>query len=338
MNSDMTVTPLKNKLDGSITENDKRADLVEQAIQYPINHTRREIRSSVQTLPAILKERTILVVAGALCLLTVFNLIRGSRGVSYYQYQAIRNRWQGVADIVFAGDSRTQFSVCPQAVQQGITARALNYACGGLQYNSAYFDRLRRIVDPHSSMRQIVFGITPVNFFAQEMIEEDAPVATSRMEPMLHRIMPALFELTNPFFAAKNIFHPDGWVYSLENTETLSGVTYYRDFLYAHNQVSQAKINLFLDEIRQMVQEGYHPCAYRAPASDELFEVDTRYSGFNYALFRQQFIEAGGRWLEAPQSRWKTIDGIHMQKESAESFSRELGKILADQATDERYN
>jgi|GEM_PF-5823927 len=54
--------------------------------------------------------------------------------------------------------------------------------------------------------------------------------------------------------------------------------------------------------------------------------IEDSLSGFNDELIILSFKKAGGKWIELDSKKFKSYDGSHLRKESAEELSEILGK------------
>ena len=47
---------------------------------------------------------------------------------------------------------------------------------------------------------------------------------------------------------------------------------------------------------------------------------------FDYEFIKSEFIKNGGKWIDLNSNEYKTYDGSHLERESAEKLS----KVIAD--------
>ena len=110
-------------------------------------------------LHVLLRERTVL----ALCLTGGMVLLFGATRVGDNSGPlVIKYGWTGCADVVVTGDSRTGSGVSPGRMKQYLQGlRIVNYAFGGNGYSSEYLAAIENVLDPHSSNKMIILGISP---------------------------------------------------------------------------------------------------------------------------------------------------------------------------------
>ena len=129
-----------------------------------------ETTRSGSLLSRLLGERTAL--AGVLSVLAILlggwaipdfepGRVRYS-GLVREEYWRIKMNWHHCADIVLAGDSRIQVGVSPERMNRQLPGlRILNYGFGRVGYSQEYLRAVEALLDPASSDRTIVLGITP---------------------------------------------------------------------------------------------------------------------------------------------------------------------------------
>ena len=73
---------------------------------------------------------------------------------------------------------------------------------------------------------------------------------------------------------------------------------------------------------------GIKVYAFRPPATEEMLEVENKYSGFDEATFVSFFEAAGGTWLEVEQTKYPSYDGSHLCPDGAIDFSHDLARLI----------
>lgn len=279
--------------------------------------------------------------AALLILLTV--LLRPDPGDSRSVVLGKKMLWTGQAGTAFAGDSRMWEGLSP--VDAGpLPGRALNCAFPGGAYDARYLDYLGSLLDPGSQKRILVLGITPHSFTREALRKNgfldythQAPWslwADVRLGHLLRRFQPvsALEQrrLLGLDISAETmrIYHADGWAESWRLRPDTSGLAAAQELIYAHNPiVPQAEIQLF-EQVSRWSQSGILVAGLALPASPEAEALERRYTGFSVADFGTAFVQAGGRWLEVEVPGLIFYDGVHLERESARTYSREVGNAL----------
>jgi hypothetical protein len=258
---------------------------------------------------------------------------------------------QGTAhyDMVLMGDSRVYRGLSPEAMEGVLQGyRILNYGFSGGGLNAEMYGAAEARLDPHSTRKSIVLGITPLtltiraeqnNHFDLEM---QRPPDYVFMHLYWLPLLDSLAPLSAQDFSAAQAdqpgpsqqpgyyleFHDDGWVASYTVPEDpLSALPSYQE-IFAQTPVSDRLVQELVNQTRQWTQRGIQVYAFRVPSSPAMVALEDRMSGFDEVGLEKALEAAGGIWFDLPLAPYHSYDGSHLTKQSAEALSIELAKLI----------
>lgn len=250
-------------------------------------------------------------------------------------------------NVVLMGDSRVYRGLSPYVIEKrlsGLKVLNFGYSNGGL--NPTMFDAAESKLNKKAKNKVIVLGISANsitsytkdnNQYLQEL--------TRPKEDVLERLYlnPILywFSATNPeqlkesFKAADNSsyylseYHLNGYVESDKfPADTMEALpSYIKDF--TKYKVEQSAIDELFEQIKKWVAEGITVVGYRPPVSHPMVELEDSLGNYNEELIKTGFEAAGGHWVEVEPTEYKTYDGSHLDKPSAERFSEFLAQKIS---------
>jgi hypothetical protein len=258
---------------------------------------------------------------------------------------------QGTAryDVILMGDSRVYRGLSPQAMETILPGtHILNYGFSGGGLNAEMYAAAEQRLDPRSSKKSIVLGITPLTLtsraerndhFQQEMQRPpDYVFMHLYWMPLLNSLAPLGEQDFTSAFSAQNTrpnqqgyyleFHDDGWVASFTIPEDpLSALPSYRE-IFSQTPVSPRLVQELVEQTRQWTQRGIQVFAFRVPSSQAMVDLENQMSGFDEAALVKAFEDAGGIWFPMPLAPYHSYDGSHLAKSAAEAFSIDLAKLI----------
>jgi hypothetical protein len=297
-------------------------------------------------LRVLLRERA----AWTLCLAGVMVLLLGGTRVGDNSGPlVIKYGWTGCADVVVTGDSRTGKGVSPSRMKQCLQGlRIANYAFDGNGYSGEYLTAIENVLDPHSTNKMIILGISPQsltevmatrNSFlqARQNYSYSSVVVAQSFHKLLRFTGPLKFnELFGGVFvppAQRRKYHqsfPDGWdsVYYVPPLRDFN--SYLRDAvnIFDNNPVSPRIVADLLHRITLWRRCGIRVYAFRPPTIREMVEIENSHGGFEEQKFIAAFEKAGGRWLNVDQFRYDSLDGCHLNRTGALQFSRDMALMI----------
>ncbi len=294
------------------------------------------------------RDRTVRTLILALILIMAMGSLRPDkpRGVYPKRYWAEKISWRCCADVVVAGDSRVLGGVSPAEMRNVLTDyRIFNYGFASNLYVPEYLDAVEQVLDPASSTKAILLGITP------RSLTEDPDVtyqfstlkATSRRQlytdiclaPLLSFLeymsfrdaLQGLIPSLNRTRTRREFF-ADGWLsYSRQPPgEKRELKTYYR--IYQKCRVSPEMVQVLNHYVSRWTQKGIRVYGFLMPSSREMAELEKQYSGFDQHQFVEDFKGAGGIWIDTDPGVYESFDGSHLQSDAALRFSQDLAQRL----------
>ena len=299
---------------------------------------------------SVVKDRTVWTLALAGVLIVVMGSLRPDkpRGLYPKRYWARKISWRHCADAVATGDSRVLGGLSPAQMGRTLTDwRILNYGFASNLYIPEYLEAVEQVLDPESSVKVILLGITP------HSLTEDPDVTNqfsrlkglSRMQlhvdmclapvlnfldymsfrDALHGLFPSLHEGRTE----KELF-ADGWLAYRRDPpgEKRELKKYYR--MYQKNRVSARMVEDVNRYVARWTQAGIRVYGFLMPSCREMVELEETYSGFDQAEFVAGFEGAGGVWVDVDPAAYDSFDGSHLQKDAAVAFSRDLAQRLSE--------
>lgn len=257
-----------------------------------------------------------------------------------------------VYDMILMGDSRTYRALSPanmESILDGYRIFNFGYSAGGL--NPVMYKAAERRIDPQSTKKVIVLGITPRELTLdttqnQKYLEDlNKPID----EVLMYQYFIPLVDFLNPISPedlldainksiktekSRNFpgyyqeYYDDGWVASWfipENPE--DSLQEYEDY-FNINKVDPGVVEDLFEQTREWTSEGIKVFAFRVPTTEKMVALENETSGFNEPSFTDGFKNAGGIWFDIPLEPYHTYDGAHLVKPSAIRLSLDLAKLI----------
>ena len=247
-------------------------------------------------------------------------------------------------DVVISGDSRVYRGIDPSKISEGLEGlEVLNFGFSSGGHNPLIFREVEKKFNIKAKNKIVVLALTPYSLTpkAQENGHFKQEKNRDQKEVFLRRyVNPALnfFDPIKPtdFIYANDTtqgyyekFRPDGWVESkkipFNNRAALK--SYVKDF--ENNHVSKAVVDQMLLQVKLWVSQGIYVFAIRMPTTKEMELLENELSGYKENKIRNDFEEAGGRWISyEDRYDFTSYDGSHLDGESAKLFSEYIGKKI----------
>jgi len=246
-------------------------------------------------------------------------------------------------DIVFMGDSRTYRGISPEsmaAVLRGFRILNFGYSSGSL--SPFMLAEAEKRLDAGGT-RVIVLGITPYTMTPKASKDEhylqEKNRATSEIVENIY-IAPLMqyFEPTTPIRLVEELgktqtesreeFYGSGWVATWrERPNSTEAIASYAN-AFTGNRPSPNLIENVIVQTGKWVGEGIRVYAFRPPTTPEMIELESRLSGFDEKAFLDRFGKAGGIWIPVPLHEYRSYDGSHLDKESAQALSGVIAEAI----------
>ena len=249
-------------------------------------------------------------------------------------------------NVILMGDSRVYRGLSPEIMEKQLTKlKILNfgYSNGGL--NPTMFKVASEKLNPKSKVKVMVLGVTAnaITGFTKNN-DQYMREFTRPREEVLERLYlnPILywFSATNPeqlkeSFKPKNTtsyylseYHMNGYVESDKfPADTTEAIASYTDD-FTNYKVNKEALSILANEVKEWTAKGITIIAYRPPVSEPMRELEDSLGHYNETLIKQKIEQEGGYWIPVNPNEYKTYDGSHLDKPSAERFSIDLARQI----------
>lgn len=279
-------------------------------------------------------------------------------GVPYEKFMAQKTIQHANFDMVVGGDSRTLQGISPGALAEIFPdCRIFNFGFGGNSVSVDYVHWLANRLGKKSSKKTIILGVTPSSLTPHANAGNEF-LSYIRLNPadlyidfylgdVIHFFRAfSLNSITKYFIptyrnphelaiVANQHLFPNGWsrLTIVHQDLDASTTTYIETF--QNNPVSEKLIGDLIESVHQLTQQGIRMIGVRPPTTIALKNLENQLSGFNELEFSKRFESAGGWWFSFPFETYQTSDGSHLEGESAERFSRDLAKAIAQRISEQ---
>ena len=218
--------------------------------------------------------------------------------------------------------------------------RICNYSFLACGYESRYLSKIEELLDPRSSSKTIILGITPHSLVNRSLVGSGFLerldrnyvdlLADARLGEVLFWFRP--YSLEEIYYAVTDniedgyfqTHHPDGWIASRKWPENpLEGLHYYQR-RYGDSRIANATVENLYRWVTRWSDQGYHVYGFRPPTNQEMEDLENQLSGFNESSFSEGFENAGGAWLSFPAGEYASYDGSHLREDGSVLFSKDL--------------
>ncbi|MBV9079674.1 MAG: hypothetical protein JO102_00980 [Elusimicrobia bacterium] len=250
------------------------------------------------------------------------------------EFFAYKFRRPPVYDMAIGGDSRVGVGISPGEMKNYLgDLRIFNFGFRGLCWTPDYLEALHGLLDPASTQKAVVMGISPggltsVNRTANGFKEMKRK---SRLGQLANKAVPTLVEQGEVPGALRNgivyIYHEDGWVGALRKSNEKA-----MDFIkgkYGEAAVDPRIVDYLLATVGEWSSAGIKVYAFRTPTRKDIGSFEDDCVSFDEADFRRRFEANGGIWLEIDNTGLSWRDGHHLDVRSAILFSARLAKAIS---------
>jgi hypothetical protein len=263
--------------------------------------------------------------------------------ISDRKLSLLEARWHKAADLVIAGDSRSQAAFVPEILAEQLGCRVLNFAQSSRRLHGRYFDAVERVLDEKGGRPTLILGVSAYSLSrnSQEYTDEADtldPVdrwALLHMDRVTNAIRPLykwdVVKLLHRDTLPRRVgyHHEDGWV-TIERIprDEAAELDIYRRY-FDDEKVDASLVAGLLERVRQWHARGVRVIAVRSPSSDAMLELEDRMSGLDVASLAGELQAAGADWISVPRSSWPTEDGGHLTADAARAFTSEVASAVA---------
>jgi len=277
----------------------------------------------------------------------------GITGLSERAYWANKFEFRRCAEVVVAGDSRIQTAIAPSEMSPRLgNLRVRNFGFEGVGWSNEYLDAVEGVLDPKGQNPIIILGVSPHTFSPSSAIlsgftREKQYAARRNLLDNAMRDAVAFFEPMSIKNALRKLFFiktheryryeytRDGWAATVRTKPdpTLS-LEAYRNVVFRNNTFKREIMRNLLDRVRRWRAQGIVVFALCPPTTEAMIAVEREVSGFDQDAFVVKFQAAGGVWLDFTGGEYDTYDGSHLDRPSAERFSRDLADAVRRSLSD----
>ena len=246
-------------------------------------------------------------------------------------------------EVLVAGDSRVYRGISSAVLSEelgGLSVLNFGFSSGGL--NLEIFRALEQRLEQQENAI-VLLGITPFSLtpkayenahFKQELSRDKKEVFSRRyVGPVIHffdPIKPAdIFNTGDQRNGYYERFHKNGWVASkkIPADKTSALKSYRKNF--RNNKVSPDILDELYNQVALWKANKIRVFAFRLPSTKEMELLEREISGFDELEIKTRLSASGAEWIEIGNSyNYNSYDGSHLDEESAERFSRYLGREI----------
>ncbi len=297
-------------------------------------------------LKRLLKERMAISLFVAALLFIQVGLFRTDIvGMNKHDYAIGKMKWKACADMVFAGDSRVQECLSPEAMTAFFPDRQLrNYAFYGTSYHPKYYDAIESVLDPESKHPAVLLGITPNSLTPRNFKINGLKMEMDKYESLTpavkHIGVPTSLLPMTPSVFLQNLVgkdaseyyrqvHADGWVSVVKPIVPTYSLDEYRR-AFTDNYYDDDIVEALLTRVKTWTRKGIAVYGFRPPTTPAMVELESKMSGFEEEHFRQLFETAGGKWIEVDPFGYLSYDGSHLHRDGAIEFSKDIAQKITE--------
>ncbi len=250
--------------------------------------------------------------------------------------------------VVLMGDSRVYRGLSPDVMQKELpTFKILNFGFSNGGLNTMMFNAAEQKLSVSAKTKVIVIGVTAnslsdyTNDNKQYLQELNRP-----REEVLERLyltpISYWFSATSPeelkrYFRNKNEPKNSYYISNYKMTgyvesdkfpvDTLEAISSYKkDF--SNFQVDEKHLLTLFAQVRAWTKAGILVLAYRPPISQPMLNLENDMALYNEQKISEGIINAGGHWIDLRSGSYKTYDGSHVDRPSAEKLSAKIAREI----------
>ena len=213
----------------------------------------------------------------------------------------------GLNPIMFdAAEEKLAQNDKPKVIVMGISANAISgYSAG----NQQYVQELNR---PREEIFERIY-FNPLRYWFS---------ATSPEKLKNH------FSETKETAFYRNKYFMNGYVESEKfPADTMEAIpSYTKDF--TNYKVTPENLSDLFKQVKKWTDSGIIVTGFTPPVSQSMQMLEDTLGMFDEALIKTGFEKASGHWIELNPAKYKTYDGSHLNIESAQKLSNEIGEEI----------
>jgi hypothetical protein len=273
---------------------------------------------------------------------TIIGRPRDESGAYPERFWIEKAHWQAIADVVLAGDSRVYRGLSPAEMARHLAGvRIFNFGFSSAGYSPDYLAAIEQVLDPASSRKAIILGITPFsltpsasrnNGFMENRNRRATGLFDRVLEPLFWHLEPmgvgGLVNLIRQHHHYYEMFHANGWVAGRRVPEVPGDAVDRYGRVFLGNAVAPSIEDGLLFQVRQWADAGVRVYGFRPPTCRKMVDLENERSGFAEKTFVVRFEAEGGIWLNLDQTAYHTYDGSHLREDAAVELSGDVARLM----------
>ncbi len=275
--------------------------------------------------------------------------------------------WGPEFDLVLAGDSRTFQGLSPARMRDTVGCRRIaNFGFAAAALTTSYLRASEALLDPASSRRALVLGVTPHSLTPNAARENELvsrwtqirpwhPGLVERqwdneflslahqerlgvelsvwLGPLFHALRPLRLGELRSWWGGHRTgyfqsFHPDGWVESRQLPEGNPDAIAWSRRIFQGNRISPELTTATLDWVTAATRRGTTVYGFLFPVPAPVAAVEAAVSGWSEIRFEERFRQAGGVWLDFSSKAYASHDDCHLRADAALLLSTDLARAI----------
>lgn len=250
--------------------------------------------------------------------------------------------------IVLMGDSRVYRGLSPDIMQKELpTFKILNFGFSNGGLNPTMFDAAEQKLSSSAKNKIIVIGVTANslsdytkdnNQYLQELNRPREEVLERLyLTPISYWFSATTPEELKTYFQNKNKPKESYYISNYKMTgyvesdkfpvDTLEAISsYQKDF--SKFQIDEEHLENLFAQVRNWTKKGIIVLAYRPPISQPMQDLENKMALYNESEISEGIAHAGGHWVDLQSGNYKTYDGSHVDRPSAEKLSLKIAREI----------
>ena len=249
-------------------------------------------------------------------------------------------------NVVIMGDSRVYRGLSPEIMESHLPGlKVLNFAYSNGGLNQTMFVAAEKKLAQNNKPKVIVMGISAnaISGYSagnQQYVQELNRPREEIFERIYFNPLRYWFSATSPeklknhFSETKetafyrNKYFMNGYVESEKfPADTMEAIpSYTKDF--TNYKVTPENLSDLFKQVKKWTDSGIIVAGFTPPVSQSMQMLEDTLGMFNEAVIKTGFEKASGHWIELNPAKYKTYDGSHLNIESAQKLSNEIGEEI----------
>lgn len=254
-------------------------------------------------------------------------------------------------DVVLIGDSRVNNGLSPLHMEKLLTGmKVVNLGYNGLILEKEIIALAESKISPLSKQPIIIIGVSPGSFLEtndrnglfKEFVAkgETEHLIINLFGPAMKWLSAVTKSITFDDFSKRHglegrlikEYTNTGWMsIEAENVSEDEVLKIVKDEIHQNKReqfISEELFNETIGVTSMLIKKGFKIFVIRMPQHPLYEQFENNINNFNESHVRSQFEIAGAIWLDIDKSLYKTYDGVHLKKSSAERLSHEISVLI----------